>query len=81
MPPRRSPPRRLWVDQLNAYTTVAICSENQGPVSQRVPTKAIADQAFGLQNGCSVGVSRVMPGMQEAAAEKTDAGLRKALAG
>ena len=60
---------------------MAICSENQGPVSQRIPTKAVADRAFGLQNDCSGGVSHVMPGMQEEAAEKIDAGLRKALAG
>ena len=64
-----------------ATRTVAICSENQGPVSQRVPTKPIEDRAFGLQNDCSVGVSHVMPWMQEEPAEKTDAGLRKALAG
>src|SRR5665647_1167156 len=38
--------------------TVAICSEILEPVSQRIPTKPIADRAFGLQNGCRRGVSR-----------------------
>jgi hypothetical protein len=31
---------------------VPIYSENQGPVSQGVPTKPIADRAFGLQKDC-----------------------------
>ena len=53
---------------------MAICSENQSPVSQRVPTKAIADRAFGLQMIAAAGASHVMPGMQEEAAEKIDAG-------
>jgi len=30
----------------------AISMEDHGPVSQGVPTKPIADRAFGLQNGC-----------------------------
>ena len=34
-----------------------------------------------MQKGCRRRTSRVMPGMQEEAAEKIDAGLRKALAG
>jgi integrase len=82
------------------------------PVSQGVPTGAIADRAFGLQNDCgtdgqatqlladgvhpkavserlghaSISIaldtySHVMPGMQEEAAKKIDAALRKALAG
>ena len=32
--------------------TAAICSENERLVSQGVPTKAIADRGFGLQNDC-----------------------------
>jgi hypothetical protein len=35
-----------------ATRTEAICSENQKIVSQRVPTKAIVDRPFGLQNDC-----------------------------
>jgi hypothetical protein len=34
-----------------------------------------------LQNDCSGRAGHVMPGMQEEAAAKIDAGLRKALAG
>src|SRR5665647_2351803 len=44
------PERCVWPQAVTR--TVTICSENQGPVSQRVPTKAIADRAFGLQNDC-----------------------------
>ena len=35
--------------------TAAICRENQRRFSQGVPTRAIADRAFGLQNDCSRG--------------------------
>jgi len=73
------PERCVWSQEITR--TVAICSENLSPLSQRVPTKAIANRAFGLQNDCSGGVGHVMPGMQEEAAERIDAGLRKALAG
>jgi hypothetical protein len=61
--------------------TVSICRETLGPNSQRVPTRAIADRAFGLQIDCRRRASRVMPGMQDEAAEEIDAGLRAALAG
>ena len=60
---------------------MVICSEKQRSVSQDVPTKPIEDQAFGLQNDCSGGVSHVMPGMQSNAALKIDVGMRKAMAG
>ena len=58
-----------------------ICSEILRPVSQGVPTKPIADRAFGLQHDCRRSASHVTPGMQEEAAEKIDAGPRKAVAG
>jgi hypothetical protein len=86
-----------------------ICSKILTPISQGVPTKAIVNRGFGLQNACrtagtpgrpgfhpqivserlghaSIGITldtccHVMPGMQEEAAEKIDAGLPKALAG
>ena len=60
---------------------MAICSENQGPVSQGVPTKPIADRTFGLQMIAAAGASHMMQGMQEEAAERIDAELRAAPAG
>ncbi len=49
--------------------------------SQAMPARTNEERTVGLQKGCRRRTSRVMPGMQEEAAEKIDAGLRKALAG
>jgi hypothetical protein len=64
-----------------ATRSMAIAREIQSPVSRRVLTRPVADRAFGLQNACRRRASHVMPGMQEEAAEKIDAGLSAALTG